>query len=82
MAKKLKTPKKKWLRKWVKQFDKEMEEAEIKKLKNTFLVSHTKMTRDKIAREECMDFMVKALIGLVLIGFAAVIVIEVVAATS
>lgn len=69
MAKKLKTPKKKWLRRWVKQLDEEVAAAEERK-----------MARDDWKNPSA--FFVQLLVGLVLIGYAAAIVIEVVALTS
>ncbi len=69
LQKKLKTPKKKWLRKWVKQLDEEVAAAEERK-----------MARDDWKNPSA--FIVKLMVGLVLIAFAAAIVIEVVALTS
>lgn len=85
-----KTPKKKWLRKWVKQLDEELEAAERRKLKNTYIItSHaggggSGGFRDIPTSQMYMVdvFIVELMVGLVLIAYAAAIVIEVVALTS
>jgi len=86
MRHKRKTPKKKWLRRWIKQLDKELEVAERRTLKNTYIISHsaTRFHGDIPTSQMYMVdvFIVQLMIGLVLIGYAAAIVIAVVAATS
>ena len=82
MAKRLRTPKKKWLRRWVKQLDEELAAAEARKLKNTYLISHSAGGIKVFETKNPDAFLVKLMVGLVLIAFAAAIVIEVVALTS
>ena len=82
MAKRLRTPKKKWLRRWVKQLDEELAAAKKRTLKNTYIISHTAGGIKVFESEFPVDFIVKLMVGLVLIAFSAAIVIEVVALTS